>query len=76
MVFPSTLLRNTGEDAPYCFAVGLPGDIPGLRFICRETADYGRSHFDHPLGSRFDEVDGLERVPEFLAGAKIGHAGL
>jgi 4-hydroxyphenylacetate 3-monooxygenase len=59
MVFPSTLLRNTEEDAPYCFAVGLPCDTPGLRFLCRETLDYGRSHFDHPLGSRFDEIDAV-----------------
>lgn len=59
MVFPSTLLRNTEEDAPYCFAVSLPCDTPGLRFICRETLDYGRSHFDHPLGSRFDEMDAV-----------------
>ncbi|MER3397869.1 MAG: 4-hydroxyphenylacetate 3-monooxygenase, oxygenase component [Chloroflexota bacterium] len=59
MVFPSTLLRNTEEDTPYCFAVSLPCDTPGLRFICRETVDYGRSHFDHPLGSRFDEMDAV-----------------
>jgi 4-hydroxyphenylacetate 3-monooxygenase len=59
MVFPSTLLRNTEEDAPYCFAVGIPCDTPGLRFLCRETLDYGRSHFDHPLGSRFDEIDAV-----------------
>ena len=59
MVFPSTLLRNTEEDAPYCYAVGVPCDTPGLRFLCRETLDYGRSHFDHPLGSRFDEIDAV-----------------
>ena len=34
-------------------------DAPGLRFICRESLDYGRSHFDHPLGSRFDEIDSV-----------------
>jgi 4-hydroxyphenylacetate 3-monooxygenase len=59
MVFPSTLLRNTDEDAPYCYAVGLPCDTPGLRFLCRETVDYGRSHFDHPLSSRFEEIDAV-----------------
>jgi 4-hydroxyphenylacetate 3-monooxygenase len=30
-----------------------------LRFICRESVDYGRSHFDHPLGSRFEEMDAV-----------------
>jgi 4-hydroxyphenylacetate 3-monooxygenase len=57
MVFPSTLLRAAAEDAPYAYAVALPTDTPGLRFLCRETFDYGRSHFDHPLGSRFEEMD-------------------
>jgi 4-hydroxyphenylacetate 3-monooxygenase len=59
MVFPSTLLHQTEEDAPYCYAVGLPCDTPGLRFLCRESLDYGRSHFDHPLGSRFDKIDAV-----------------
>ena len=29
----------------------------GLKFLCRESFDLGRSHFDHPLGSRFEEMD-------------------
>jgi 4-hydroxyphenylacetate 3-monooxygenase len=59
MVFPSTLLRNAAEDAPYAFGFSIPNDTPGLRFICRESVDYGRSHFDHPLGSRFEEMDAV-----------------
>jgi 4-hydroxyphenylacetate 3-monooxygenase len=59
MVFPSTVLKNTPEDAPYAFAVCLPTNAPGLKFLCRESVDYGRSHFDHPLGSRFDELDAV-----------------
>jgi len=57
MVFPSTLLKNPEEDAPYAFGFSIPNNTPGLRFICRESVDYGRSHFDHPLGSRFEEMD-------------------
>lgn len=57
MVFPSTFLRNTEEDQRYAYAVCLPNDTPGLRFLCRESLDYGRSHFDHPLASRFEEMD-------------------
>ncbi|HEV7716461.1 MAG TPA: 4-hydroxyphenylacetate 3-monooxygenase, oxygenase component [Steroidobacteraceae bacterium] len=59
MVFPSTLLKNQEEDAPYAFGFCIPNDTPGLRFICRESVDYGRSHFDHPLGSRFEEMDAV-----------------
>jgi 4-hydroxyphenylacetate 3-monooxygenase len=59
LVFPSTLLRNTAEDKPHAFAFAVPNDAPGLRYIARETLDYGRSHFDHPLGSRFEEPDAI-----------------
>ena len=37
----------------------IPNDTPGLRFICRESLDYGGSHFDHPLGSRYEEMDAV-----------------
>jgi len=59
LVFPSTVLRGTPEDKPYSFAFAVPVDAPGLTFIAREPFDYGRSHFDHPLGSRFDESDAV-----------------
>jgi 4-hydroxyphenylacetate 3-monooxygenase len=59
LVFPSTVLRGTPEDTPYSFAFAINCDAPGLRFVCRESLDYGRSHFDHPLGSRFEEMDAL-----------------
>ena len=59
LVFPSTVLRGTPEDKPYSFAFAIPVDTPGLKFIAREPLDYGRSHFDHPLGSRFDESDAV-----------------
>jgi 4-hydroxyphenylacetate 3-monooxygenase len=59
MVLPSTLLKATPADAPYAFGFVIPNDTAGLRFICRESVDYGRSHFDHPLGSRFEEMDAV-----------------
>jgi 4-hydroxyphenylacetate 3-monooxygenase len=59
MVFPSTLLRSTADDAPYAFGFAIPSHTPGLRYICRETVDYGRSPYDHPLGARFEELDAV-----------------
>lgn len=59
MVFPSTLLKNRPEDAPYAFGFSIPCATPGLKFICRESLDYGRSHYDHPFGSRFEEMDAV-----------------
>lgn len=56
LVFPSTVLRGTPEDAPYSFAFAINCDAPGLRFVCRENLDYGRGH---PLGGRFDEIDAV-----------------
>ncbi|MCI0706214.1 MAG: 4-hydroxyphenylacetate 3-monooxygenase, oxygenase component [Ignavibacteriae bacterium] len=59
MVFPSTLLKNQEEDAPYAFGLALPTNTKGLKFQCREAVDYGHSHYDHPLGSRFEEMDAV-----------------
>ena len=59
MVFPSTLLKSPEEDAPYAFGFVIPTNTPGLRFLCRESFDDGRSHFDHPLSSRFEEMDAV-----------------
>jgi 4-hydroxyphenylacetate 3-monooxygenase len=58
-VFPSTVLRGSDEEIPYAFAFSIPVDTPGLKFLCRESFDYGRSTFDHPLGARFEEMDAV-----------------
>ncbi|RME43630.1 MAG: 4-hydroxyphenylacetate 3-monooxygenase, oxygenase component, partial [Caldilineae bacterium] len=59
MVFPSVFLHSPEEDAPYAFAFILPTATPGLKFVCRETVDYGRPPADHPLGARFEEMDAV-----------------
>jgi len=59
LVFPSTVYRVTEDDKPYALAFAIPCDTPGLRFICRETMDHGRSAYDHPLASRFEEPDAI-----------------
>ena len=59
LVFPSTLLRRPEEDAPYAFGFAIPNNTPGLKFQCRETVDYGRNTYDHPLGARYEEMDAV-----------------
>jgi 4-hydroxyphenylacetate 3-monooxygenase len=59
LVMPSTVLKGTADDAPYSYAFGIPTDTPGVRFLARESFDLGRSHYDHPLGSRFEEPDAI-----------------
>ena len=50
--------HRVGEDASrQSFAFSIPCDTPRLKFLCRESFDLGRSHFNHPLGSRFEEMD-------------------
>ncbi len=45
-------------DEAYAVGFGIPTNSPGLRFVCREVfAPAGRSRFDHPLSSRFEEMD-------------------
>ncbi len=39
------------------FAFSIPSNTKGLRFICRETFIGGSSYFNHPLSSRFEEID-------------------
>ena len=59
-VYPARSHRlPTGAPVRTSFAFALPCDAPGLKFLCRESFDQGRSHFDHPLGSRFEEMDAL-----------------
>ena len=56
MVWPFGGVQE-GDDA-YAVGFGIPTNAPGLRFICRETfAPPGRNRFDHPLSSRFEEMD-------------------
>jgi 4-hydroxyphenylacetate 3-monooxygenase oxygenase component len=46
-----------GDDA-YALAFAIPSSAPGLTFLCRETVSpLPRSRFDHPLSSRFEEMD-------------------
>jgi 4-hydroxyphenylacetate 3-monooxygenase oxygenase component len=46
-----------GDDA-YGLVFAIPANAPGLSFICRETVSpLPRSRFDHPLSSRFEEMD-------------------
>jgi len=49
--------RLGAEAKRQSFAFSIPCDRPGLTFLCRESFDLGRSHFNHPLGSRFEEMD-------------------
>jgi len=58
-VFPSTVLRGSDENIPFAFAFAMPIATPGMRLICRDSYDEGKSHFDAPLASRYEEMDAV-----------------
>ncbi|GHA42674.1 4-hydroxyphenylacetate 3-monooxygenase oxygenase component [Amylibacter ulvae] len=58
-VFPSTVLRADPANEPFAFAFAIPIATKGLKMICRDTYDHGKSHFDAPLASRFEEMDAV-----------------
>ena len=58
-VFPSTVLRATEDNIPFAFAFAIPIATPGLKLVCRDTYDHGKSNFDAPLSSRYEEMDAV-----------------
>ncbi|MCM2532663.1 4-hydroxyphenylacetate 3-monooxygenase, oxygenase component [Neobacillus pocheonensis] len=46
-------------DSDEAFAFSIPTGTNGLKFICRESFVGGESFFNHPLSSRYEEMDTL-----------------
>jgi len=56
-VYSPRVARHTEKHSPFAMNFAIPCGTPGLKFLCRESFDLGRSRFDHPLASRFEEMD-------------------
>src|SRR5215472_6780343 len=56
-VYSPRMARHTEDHSPFAVNFSIPCSAKGLKFLCRDSFDLGRSHFDHPLGSRFEEMD-------------------
>jgi 4-hydroxyphenylacetate 3-monooxygenase len=55
-VYPALPVPAGAED--YALAFSVPMDIPGLKFLCSDSASaVGADGFDRPLSTRFDEQD-------------------
>ncbi|WP_026696058.1 4-hydroxyphenylacetate 3-monooxygenase, oxygenase component [Peribacillus kribbensis] len=50
------VMGNFIEDSSV-YAFSIPSSTKNLKFICRESFSYSSSHYNHPLGSRFEEMD-------------------
>ena len=58
-VYPSRSHHTADNADQYAVSFSIPSNALGLRYICRESFDYGRTPFDHPLGARFEEMDAV-----------------
>ena len=58
-VYPSRSHHTADNAHRYAVSFSIPSNTPGLRYVCRESFDYGRTPFDHPLGARFEEMDAV-----------------
>ncbi len=58
-VYSPRLAQHQDHASPFALNFAIPCDTPGLRFLCRDSFDQGKTSFDHPLGSRFEEMDSI-----------------
>ena len=58
-IYPVASHRLADTYNKQSFSFSIPCDTPGVKFLCRESFDLGRSPFNHPLGSRFEEMDSV-----------------
>ncbi|MFC7679867.1 4-hydroxyphenylacetate 3-hydroxylase family protein [Paenibacillus sp. GCM10028914] len=58
LVFPTPSPAIFEDVNPFAFAFAVPNNLPGIRFICRESFAQS-STFDSPLSSRYEEMDTL-----------------
>ncbi|MGE3536003.1 MAG: 4-hydroxyphenylacetate 3-monooxygenase, oxygenase component [Candidatus Tectimicrobiota bacterium] len=56
-VYSPRMGRMAEGHSPFALNFAIPCGTPGLKFLCRESFDVGQSHFEHPLSSRFEEMD-------------------
>ncbi|CRK80993.1 4-hydroxyphenylacetate 3-monooxygenase, oxygenase component [Neobacillus massiliamazoniensis] len=54
LVFPTP---SSMINSDFAYAFSIPSNTPGLKFLCRESFNYKKSSFNHPLSSHFDEND-------------------
>jgi 4-hydroxyphenylacetate 3-monooxygenase len=56
-VYSPRMARHTEGHSPFAVSFAIPCGAKGLRFLCRDSFDPAGSAFDHPLATRFEEMD-------------------
>lgn len=54
-----SIVKSLFTDEDEAFAFSIPSNTKGLKFICRDSFIGGESEFDHPLSSRYEEMDSI-----------------
>lgn len=54
-----SIVKSLFTDEDEAFAFSIPSNTKGLKFICRDSFIGGESHVDHPLSSRYEEMDSI-----------------
>lgn len=58
-IYVGPYLPRKPDQQAYTLLCSIPCNAEGLKFIARESYDRGRSSFDRPISSRYDEGDAL-----------------
>ncbi len=66
LILPAPGGQAAAAPGRYALAFAIPCSTPGLTFIGREPLGLRRSRLDHPLSSRFDEMDALVTFDDVL----------
>ncbi len=66
LILPGPGGQTAVDPGRYALAFAIPCSTPGLTFIGREPLSRSRSRLDHPLSSRFDEMDALVTFDDVL----------
>lgn len=65
-VYSPRAAQHADGQNPFVMNFAIPCATKGLRFLCRQSFDHGRPHFEHPLGSRFEEMDSIAFFDDVL----------
>src|SRR3989440_1413907 len=65
-VYSPRVARHPEKHSPFAINFAIPCGRGGLKSLCRESSAPGRSRFDHPLASRFEERDCVVFCDEVL----------
>jgi 4-hydroxyphenylacetate 3-monooxygenase len=57
LVFPAPMKQQSRDADRYAMAFAVPVATPGLKLICRQSVDLPGPVADHPLASRYEEMD-------------------